>query len=86
MKKNSNNHHVKVVGYITSSDWDKRGNVVEVTLETEDFEKYVIADSEKGVELINFIDENIKAYGQITGEDIYGNKILVVSKYEILNY
>ena len=86
MKGEKSNNQVKVVGYITSSDWDKHGNVIEITLETENFEKYLIADNEKGMELLDLIDETVKASGKITGEDINGNKILEVKKYEILNY
>jgi len=86
MKTEKVKSKVKVIGYITSSDWDKHGNTVEVTIETEDFDKFVIADNEKGTELLDYIDESVKVYGEITGEDIYGNKILTVSRYEILNY
>lgn len=81
---NEKNRQITITGIIVSSDFDKRGNVIEVAIETETFGRYIVADNNKGQELLNLIDKEVRAIGSISGEDIYGNSIIVISKYDLV--
>ena len=76
--------HLKIKGVITPKDRDKGGNVVQVLLETKNFERYTIADNRVGRELLEFIGKEVTIHGIISGEDIDGSDMLFVQKYEVV--
>lgn len=84
MKGVSKNVSIKIIGKVKVNDYDKGGNVVQVSLETEDFEKYIIGDNNKGKELLKLIDKKVKVNGYIRGEYYDGSEILFVESYEII--
>jgi hypothetical protein len=83
--KNKRSKRVTITGFIIPNEWDKRGNVVVPAIVTDDFEKYIIADNAIARELIKLIDEEVKVDGTIKGEDVAGNHVLKIFKYETLN-
>lgn len=84
MKEPEDRNQVKITGYVTSTDWDKRGNVVQVTIETEDFERYVVAENKIGRELIDFINVKVKVNGFIAGQYLDGSDVIFIKNYEII--
>lgn len=73
-----------IIGYVTSTSWDKRGNILEICIETEDFQKYPVIPEGKGRELFDFIDVKIQIWGDVKGEDIHGNKVIAITGYEVI--
>ena len=75
--------HLKIKGVITPKDRDKGGNVVQVLIETSNFERYTIADNKVGRELIDLLGKEVMIHGVVSGEDLDGSEILFVQKYEV---
>lgn len=84
MKAVGKNVSTKIIGKINANDYDKGGNVVQVSIETENFEKYIIGDKNKGKELLKLIDKIVKVNGYIGGEYYDGSEILYVKNYKII--
>jgi hypothetical protein len=84
MKKVRNPAQIKITGYIIPIDWDKSGYVVQVSIETEDFDRYIVADNLSGRALFNYIDKKVEVLGHIIGEGLNGNEILSVNDFNIL--
>ena len=63
---------------------DKSDRVVQVSIETKDFEKYIVAENNMGRELFDYIDEMVTVRGYIVGEYFDGSEIFFVESYEIL--
>ena len=85
MKKPENKNRVHITGYVTSTDRDKQGNVIQVSIETEDFEKYVVAENKAERKLLDFINKKVKVNGFIAGQYLDGREVIVIKKYEIIN-
>ena len=77
---------VKIIGEITVFDKDKSGHIIEVAIESEDFEKYIVVCDVKCKPLLELVQKKIKAKGILTGENIFGNQLFEISEYEILGY
>ena len=78
------NEHITITGFVVPVDWDEHGTVVVISIVTNSFEKYILADDKKGKELVNFIDEEVRVEGVVTGEDLAGNKIIEIMNYKVL--
>ena len=59
-------------------------NVVQVSIETKDFEKYIIAENQTGRQLFDYIDDMVAVRGYIVGEYFDGSEIFFLESYEIL--
>ncbi len=66
---------VEFDGVVIPTQWDRRGNVIQVAIQTENFEKYLIGDK---VDLLEKIDQHIHVKGAIVGEDVKGLQILKI--------
>ncbi len=84
MKKPEKRNQIKITGYVTSTDRDKRGNVVQVSIETEDFVRYVIAENQVGRKLFDFINKKVKVNGFIGGQNLDGREIIFINNYEVI--
>lgn len=74
---------VKITGYILATDFTRQGKVSEITLETEDFQQYIITPNQKGKELFDLIYSKVTVEGIISGEDVHGNKIIKIDEFKI---
>ena len=83
MIKPEKRNQIKITGYVTSTDRDKRGNVVQVAIETEDFEKYIVAENKVGRKLFDFINKKVKVNGFIAGQYLNGREIIFINNYEV---
>ena len=68
-------------GYVIINEKDRRGNIVQIALETEDFQKYIIGENTAAHELLNFINLKISASGYIAGNNLDGQKIIFVKNF-----
>ncbi|MGA1845375.1 MAG: hypothetical protein ACMUIS_12495 [bacterium] len=83
MKSKVNKKKVTLTGIITAVDWDEDDNVIAVSISTPDEEEYIIEDTPEGEELLDLVFQNIRVTGVIE-EDEYGDKIITVESYEVL--
>ena len=72
---------VSITGTVYADDWDDKGNVTVVVIETADGELYYVSDYAKGKELLKLVDKNVKATGVV--DDSSGEKIIMVMAYEV---
>jgi hypothetical protein len=85
MKNTVKAGNVQIKGFVFPHDWDRHGNVVQFSLLTDEFDRYIIAENKEGGELQKLIDRQIRAEGTIVGEDLFGNKILLLTGFNLIN-
>jgi hypothetical protein len=73
-----------MTGFILATDYDRRGKVLEIALESEEFKQYIITPNQKGKELFGRLYSKVTVSGCITGEDVDGNPILEITDYEVI--
>jgi hypothetical protein len=71
-----------ITGTVYADDWDDKGNVTLVVIETADGEIYYVSDDAKGKELLKLVDKSVKVTGVV--EDTGGEKTVTVMVYEIM--
>lgn len=75
---------IKIAGVIAPRERDKRGNPIQVSIDTDRFERYIIADDAKGQELLNYLNADVEIEGRVIGEDIDGYKLVSVMRYQLI--
>ena len=84
MKRGKAGQEVTITGIVTAADWGEDDDIIAVTIETADEEEYLVDDTPKGEELLELIRKNVRAKG-IVENDGYGDKIISVKSYEVLD-
>ena len=74
---------IEIRGVVIPAQWDRRGNIIQVAVQTDSFEKYLV-EGQKDAELMKRVDQTLSIRGKIIGEDVVGQKIILVSDYETL--
>ena len=82
-----------ISGVVTAIEWDEEKNVtaVAITIEivpddsTEDtyYEKYRVANDEKGLELLEMVGELVEATGKIEIDE-EDNKLIYINRYKVI--
>jgi hypothetical protein len=75
---------IKIAGVIAPRERDPRGNLIQVSIDTDRFERYIIADDAKGRELLNYLNADVEIEGSVIGEDIDGYKLVSVMRYQLI--
>ena len=70
---------IELDGVVIPTQWDRRGAVIQVAIQTASFEKYLINDDKK-LNLLNMIDQHIHIKGVVVGEDVKGLQILDIDR------
>ena len=83
INNNKEDHPVTLSGCILPSDISRHGKVLEVIIETEDFQQFIVTPNKKGKELFNLLYSNVSVNGLISGEDAYGKMIIIIKEYNI---
>ena len=81
----NNAQSIQVTGYVICTERDKRGQIVEIAISTETFERFTVVPNKVAEGLYQYLDKGVKVKGFISGEDIMGNKLLTISNFVILN-
>jgi hypothetical protein len=71
-----------IKGVILPADWDRRGNVIAVSISATDEAEYLVKNNGKGSELIALINKDIEAQGRTLGDGI--SRFIEVIDYSIL--
>ena len=74
---------VEIRGVVIPAQWDRRGNIIQVAIQTDSFEKYLI-EGEQDAEVMKRVDQTVFIRGTIIGEDVVGHKIINVQWIENL--
>ena len=71
-------------GVILPSLWNEEGEVMRISLNTQDEDEYIIYYSGRGKELLNHLRENIEIEGKVL-QRIGGALYVKVNSYHIIN-
>lgn len=82
---NDSNETVEINGFVLISDYDRRGNIVELMIETEYLDKYIITPDVISRKLLPFLNRKLRLRGIVTGENVRGKKVIRVKSYKLLN-
>ena len=75
-----------ICGIILPAQWNENGNVIGVTIHTDDEKVYIVEHTKTGEELLNHVNQKVKARGKIR-ERIDGSLLISVGSYlSIENY
>lgn len=82
-----------IVGTVVAVEWDDDGNATTVAISVEIIDEeneneeideyYLVGDTEKGYELLNYVGEDVEAKGTIKANED-GNKTIYVTDYKIV--
>jgi hypothetical protein len=79
MSNNLNNEIFLIKGVMIPTQWDKRGQIIQVALQTDSFEKYII-DEDANPEYLKWLDKHVRVQAQLLGEDLVGCKIIKIHR------
>lgn len=74
---------IEISGVLIPAQWDKRGNMIQMAIQTNTFERYLV-EIEHDAEILQFVDQSVRANGSIVGEDVVGQRIIKITKIEKL--
>lgn len=74
---------ITLKGIITATESDRKNKPLEIALETDDFQSYVITCKKRGKELFNHISKIATLQCQMEGKNYYGNPLITVLEYTI---
>lgn len=75
-----------ICGIIIPAQWDEDGNVIGVTIHTNDEKVYIVEHTKTGEELLNHINQKVEARGRVR-ERVDGSMLISVASYfSIENY
>jgi lysyl-tRNA synthetase class II len=72
-----------ITGNVIPAEWDDDDNVIQVAIQTEDYDEYLVEHNGKGKELLAFIDYNVEATGTVRQRKD-GELTISVKRYESL--
>ena len=76
-------NQITLFGTIVADKWDRNNDIIAIALEKDEYERYLIDTNEKGEELMDFINEQVKVTG-VPRENKKGKKIISVIKYSVI--
>lgn len=79
MSSNLKNEIFIIKGVMIPTQWDKRGQIIQVALQTDSFEKYII-DEDANSEYLKWLDKHVRVQAQLLGEDLVGCKIIKIHR------
>lgn len=72
---------VTLQGVIIPVEWDEEGNVTTVSVSTFNEESYIVDHTEKGRDLIGFVQSEVEVTGFI--DDVAGAKVVRVTDFSL---
>jgi len=76
---------VVIRGFLVATERDRRGRPLEIAVETDDFQQYIVDHAGRGNELIKHLSEEVHVQGRITGTDYRGIQIIEIADYTIIS-
>lgn len=74
---------ITLKGVITVTESDRKNKPLEIAVETDDFQTYVITCKKQGKELFNHISEKVTLQCQMEGKNYYGHRMITILEYSI---
>jgi hypothetical protein len=77
MKKKEPSPQMDITGIILANQWDENGNVIGVSVYTDQEEIYIVAQTKQIKELVNLIQTKVRVEGKVK-ERLNGKKFVYV--------
>ncbi|MBN1783304.1 hypothetical protein JW948_19370 [bacterium] len=74
---------VDLKGVITVTDSDRKGKPLEIGIETDDFQTFVITCRKRGTELFDHIARKVTLHCRLEGKNYYGNPLISILDYSL---
>jgi hypothetical protein len=74
---------ITVEGYVDPCQWDEDEEVTAVQIATDDMRGYLVEDSGKGAQLLDYVDEYVQVTGTLGKKQ--GRHVLKVQRFEVLD-
>ncbi|MFH1942197.1 MAG: hypothetical protein ABIL68_08825 [bacterium] len=74
---------VKITGRILPTDVNRHGRPIEICIETETFDRYIVSSGQKGKELFNFVFSDVMVEGTIVSENVLGDPVIKIDQYRL---
>lgn len=78
MISNAHKELLTIHGVLIPTQWDKRGQIIQVALQTDSFEKFII-DEDTSPQLLQLLDQHVRVEAMLLSEDLFGHKIIKIS-------
>lgn len=78
-------HPVYIKGFIIPTEINRHGRPVEIGIETEAFDRFIVGNGKLGRELFAYLFSEVEASGTLTGESSEGDPILNILEFQIKN-
>jgi len=83
MKKRKKDNQPHIKGIIIPSQWDDKGKIIGVSINTNDEKEYLIEPIGAGKDLLNLIHQKVAVRGKVR-QRIDGNKLIRVNNYKTI--
>lgn len=81
MKKS--NGMLTVRGYVDPYEWDEDEEVVAVRIACDDMSHYLVEDTGKGAQLLEYVDEYVSVTGSVSKKQ--GHHVIKVQRFETMD-
>ena len=71
----------EIYGTVLANERDRSGDIIQIAVEDDNFQKYLVLNSKLARQLFDFVNERLFVYGQIVDEDVNGHPILSLSGF-----
>ena len=72
---------IRLKGTIIITEYDRRGNPLEIGMETDDFQTYIVTCKERGNELFKYIAKKVILDCYLEGKSYFGSPLISVMDY-----
>ena len=59
----------EIYGTVLANERDRSGDIIQIAVEDDNFQKYLVLNSKLARQLFDFVNERLFVYGQIVDED-----------------
>lgn len=74
---------ITVEGYVDPCEWNEDEEVTAVQIATDDMREYLVEDTGKGAQLLDYVDEFVQVVGTLTKKQ--GHHVIKVQRFEVLD-
>ncbi|NJB68294.1 hypothetical protein GGQ74_001967 [Desulfobaculum xiamenense] len=72
-----------IEGFVDPSNWNEDEEVVAVSIVADDSKEYVVENSGKGCQLLEYVDEYVKATGTVSKRE--GQHFITVQRFDVID-
>ena len=83
-KNCSSKPNININGLVIAMERDKGDHVLQVAIINDQFEKFIVSENGISEQLLTLTEKYVQSECSLVGEDLFGNKIVNVYKYKLV--